>query len=55
MQPRDGPNIGVVRHKRNYAFDLGGKAYITVSNINLFATTITTDPSSDHVIVLRLR
>jgi hypothetical protein len=39
----------VFAKKRNYGFNLAGKAFINVSAINLFATTILTDTTSDHV------
>jgi hypothetical protein len=45
----------VFAKRRNYAFDLAGKAYINVTNISLFATTITTDATSDHIILDGIR
>jgi hypothetical protein len=41
------PSTLSVRTKRRpYAFDLSGKANVTIRNINLFATSINMDPSS---------
>jgi hypothetical protein len=37
--------------KRNYAFNLRGKSYITVRNIKIFAATITTNAGSTHIIL----
>jgi hypothetical protein len=40
---------------RNYAFDLRGKSYITISNIKVFAATITTDSGSESITLDGLR
>ncbi len=40
---------------RNYAFDLSDKSYITISNISVFAATITTNSNSTNVTLDRLR
>jgi len=40
---------------RNYAFDLSAKSYITISNINVFAATITTDSRSESITLDGLR
>ena len=41
------PNTLLVRAKqRPYAFDLSGKSNVTIEHVNLFASTINTDPSS---------
>jgi hypothetical protein len=47
--PSTGAPANVFAKKRNYAFDLRAKAYITVSDIGLFASAITTDTTSDHL------
>jgi hypothetical protein len=39
---------------RNYAFDLSDKSNITVSNISVFAATITTNSNSSNIILDRL-
>jgi hypothetical protein len=38
----------VFAKKRNYAFDLRSKSYINISNVSLFASTITTDMTSSN-------
>jgi hypothetical protein len=43
-----GAPSNVFAKKRNYAFDLRGKSYINISNVTLFATTITTDDMSSN-------
>ena len=40
---------------RNYAFDLSDKSYITISNISVFAATITTNSNSTNIILDRLK
>jgi hypothetical protein len=34
--------------KRNYGFDLRGKSYLSIVNVSLFATTVTTDDTSTN-------
>jgi hypothetical protein len=40
---------------RNYAFDLSDKSYITVRNISVFASTITTNSNSTNIVLDRLK
>jgi hypothetical protein len=52
----DGDIPGNVEVKmRNYAFDLSDKSYIIVSNISVFAATITTNSNSSNIILDRLK
>jgi hypothetical protein len=37
--------------KRNYAFDLSGKSYITIKDIKIFASTIISNSSSANIVV----
>lgn len=53
--PGGGVPANVEVKKRNYAFDLRGKSYITVSNISVFAASITTDERSESIVLDRLR
>lgn len=47
--PTTGVPANVFAKKRNYAFDLRGRSYVKVTGISLFATTVITDDSSDHI------
>ncbi|HLL67678.1 MAG TPA: RICIN domain-containing protein [Micromonosporaceae bacterium] len=46
--PNGGVPSNVVAKKRNYAFDLRGRSNINVTDIGMFAATITTDGSSSN-------
>lgn len=37
--------------RRNYAFDLRGKSFITIRNIRIFAATIITDENSQNIVL----
>jgi hypothetical protein len=37
--------------KRNFAFDLSGRSYITIKGVHLFAATITTDKDSRGIVI----
>jgi hypothetical protein len=41
--------------RRNYAFDLRGKSYITIRNIRIFAATIITDENSKNIVLDGIR
>ena len=53
--PDDGIPANVEVKMRNYAFDLSGKSFITISNISIFAATITTDSNSTSIMLDRLK
>ncbi|MFZ3213208.1 MAG: right-handed parallel beta-helix repeat-containing protein [Terriglobales bacterium] len=40
--------LGVSAKQRQYAFDLSGKSNVTIAYVNLFASTINTNPSSTN-------
>ena len=40
---------------RNYAFDLSEKSYITIRNISMFASTVTTNSNSTNIVLDRLK
>jgi hypothetical protein len=46
--------VNVEVKKRNFAFDLRGRSWITVRGISLFAATVITDASSRHVLLDRI-
>ncbi|GIG63528.1 hypothetical protein Lfu02_79000 [Longispora fulva] len=46
--PGGGAPTGVEAKKRNYAFDLRGRSWVTVQGVNVTAATITTDSSSTN-------
>ena len=41
--------------KRNYAFDLSDKSHITIRNISMFASTVTTNSNSTNIVLDRLK
>jgi len=53
------PDGGVTKNvevkRRNYAFDLRGKSYITIRNIHIFAATIITDENSKNIVLDGIR
>jgi hypothetical protein len=53
--PSTGAPANVFAKKRDYAFDLRAKAYITLSDISLFASAIATDTASDHITLDEIR
>jgi len=55
MAPDGGIPANVEVKMRNYAFDLSGKSYITISNISVFAATITTNSNSTNILLDRLK
>jgi hypothetical protein len=49
------PNAhGVEARRRLWAFDLSGKAYITLDGLNIFAATIKTDTQTHHTLLQNL-
>jgi hemerythrin len=53
--PDDGIPANAEVKMRNYAFDLSDKSFITISNISIFAATITTNSNSTNIILDRLK
>jgi len=49
--PGGGVPTGVTAKARNYGFDLNNRSYINVTRINLWATTITTNDSSQNIVL----
>jgi Protein of unknown function (DUF1565) len=49
--PGGGVPTGVTAKARNYGFDLNNRAYINITAINLWATTITTNDSSQNIVL----
>ncbi len=49
--PGGGAPTSVYAKMRNYAFDLRNLSYINVTNVNLWATTITTNDSSHNIVL----
>ncbi|SDX37958.1 chitobiase/beta-hexosaminidase C-terminal domain-containing protein [Paenibacillus sp. CF384] len=47
--PGGGSPTNVEVKKRNYAFDLSGRSYITIRNLKLFAASITSNTSSTNI------
>jgi hypothetical protein len=45
------PNSVVEAKKREYAFNLSGKSYISVESINFFSTSILTDSSTSNILL----
>ena len=53
--PDDKSPQAVEVKQRNYAFDLSDRSHITISNLNLFANTITTSDRSTGVVIDGIR
>ena len=52
MEPVGGSPAGHVEAKaRQFAFDLRGLSYVTVQGVNVFASTITSDSRSTHLLL----
>lgn len=49
--PGSGSPTNVEVKKRNYAFELSGKSYITVKGLKIFAATINSSSSSESIII----
>lgn len=49
--PGGGVPTGVTAKVHNYGFDLNNRSYINVTKINLWATTITTNDSSQNIVL----
>lgn len=49
--PGGGVPAGVYAKKRNYAFDLRGRGFVTVQGIKLFGNTIVTDDATEGVVL----
>lgn len=49
--PGGGTPTSIYAKMRNYAFDLTNRSYITVTKINLWATTVTTNDSSQNIVL----
>jgi len=52
--PDGGMPSNVEVKMRNYAFDLSNKSYIKISNISVFAATITTNSNSTNILLDRM-